>query len=109
MQATYDEYGRVLTSTDADNRTTTTSYTPATGAEPTSEIVTDPMGLVTTTDLRPGPRPAADGHQPGRLGHLGDLRRARPADRGLEARPPAGQAPADETFSYDVSATPRRR
>jgi RHS repeat-associated protein len=46
---TYDEYGRVLTATNPDRDTTTTAYTPATGAEPTSEQVTDPMGLVTTT------------------------------------------------------------
>ena len=46
---TVDEYGRVLTSTDADGRKTTTAYTPATGAEPTSIAVTDPMGQVTTT------------------------------------------------------------
>jgi RHS repeat-associated protein len=50
---TYDEYGRVLTSTDADSRTTTTAYTPTTGAEPTSVSVTDPMGLVTTTTYDP--------------------------------------------------------
>ena len=40
--------------TDADGQsTTTTAYTPATGAEPTSETVTDPMGLVTTTTYDP--------------------------------------------------------
>ncbi len=52
--ATFDEYGRVLASADADNRTTTTAYTPLTGAEPTSKSVTDPMGLVTTTTYDPG-------------------------------------------------------
>ncbi|MGD0603158.1 MAG: RHS repeat-associated core domain-containing protein [Streptosporangiaceae bacterium] len=51
--ATYDQYGRVLTSTDADNRTTTTAYTPVTGAEPTSVQVTDPQKLVTTTTYDP--------------------------------------------------------
>jgi RHS repeat-associated protein len=51
--ATYDEYGRVLTATDPDGRTTTTAYTPATGAEPTSVQVTDPMGLATTTTYDP--------------------------------------------------------
>jgi RHS repeat-associated protein len=51
--ATYDQYGRVLTSADADNRTTTTAYTPATGAEPTSVAVTDPATLVTTTTYDP--------------------------------------------------------
>jgi RHS repeat-associated protein len=51
--ATYDQYGRVLTAADADNRTTTTAYTPAVGAEPTSVHVTDPAGLVTTTSYDP--------------------------------------------------------
>jgi RHS repeat-associated protein len=52
-QYTYDEYGRVLTSADADQRTTTTAYTPATGAEPASVKVTDPAGLSTTTTYDP--------------------------------------------------------
>jgi len=51
--ATYDEYGRALTSADADNRTTATAYTPATGAEQTSVQVTDPAGLITTTSYDP--------------------------------------------------------
>ncbi|MFR0359252.1 RHS repeat-associated core domain-containing protein [Streptomyces sediminimaris] len=46
---TVDEYGRAKTSTDADSRTTTTAYTPATGAEPTSIQVTDPLGHAATT------------------------------------------------------------
>jgi RHS repeat-associated protein len=50
---TYDEYGRVLTATNPDGDVTTTAYTPATGAEPTSISVTDPMGLVTTTTYDP--------------------------------------------------------
>jgi RHS repeat-associated protein len=50
---THDTYGRVLTSTDADGRTTTTAYSPATGAEPTQDTVTDPKGLVTTTTYDP--------------------------------------------------------
>ncbi|MBR7828697.1 hypothetical protein KDK95_20480 [Actinospica sp. MGRD01-02] len=49
----YDEYGRVTSSTDADGNVTTTAYTPATGAEQTSTKVTDPMGLVTTTNFDP--------------------------------------------------------
>jgi RHS repeat-associated protein len=52
-KSTYDEYGRVLTSANADGDTTTTAYTPATGAEPTSVSVTDPMGLKTTTTYDP--------------------------------------------------------
>jgi RHS repeat-associated protein len=50
---TYDEYGRVLTSTNPDGDTTITAYTPATGAEPTSESVTDPMKLATVTTYDP--------------------------------------------------------
>jgi RHS repeat-associated protein len=50
---TYDEYGRVLTSTNPDGAVTTTAYTPAAGAQPTSVSVTDPMGLVTTTTYDP--------------------------------------------------------
>jgi RHS repeat-associated protein len=51
--ATVDEYGRTLTSTDADNRKTTTAYTPTTGAEPTSIAVTDPKTYTTTTTYDP--------------------------------------------------------
>ena len=51
--STFDQYGRVLTAKDADNRTTTTAYTPATGAEPTSVAVTDPANLTTTTTYDP--------------------------------------------------------
>jgi RHS repeat-associated protein len=48
-----DGYGRVTSTTDADNRATTTAYTPATGAEPTSIAVTDPLKYVTTTTYDP--------------------------------------------------------
>lgn len=51
--ASYDQYGRPLTSTDANNRQTSTAYTPATGAQPTSIQVTDPAHLVTTTTYDP--------------------------------------------------------
>ncbi|SDO89877.1 intein C-terminal splicing region/RHS repeat-associated core domain-containing protein [Actinacidiphila guanduensis] len=51
--STVDEYGRTLTDTDADNRTTTTHYTPATGASPTSVSVTDPKSLATVTTYDP--------------------------------------------------------
>ncbi|WP_229924831.1 RHS repeat-associated core domain-containing protein [Streptomyces sulfonofaciens] len=59
LQNTYDSYGRELTETDADNRTTTTAYTPATGAAPTSIKVIQPkvtgqtVGFATTTTLDP--------------------------------------------------------
>jgi len=52
-ESVYDEYGRATSATDADSRVTKTAYTPATGAEPTSIVVTDPMGLATTTVYDP--------------------------------------------------------
>ncbi|HUZ37143.1 MAG TPA: hypothetical protein VMV17_12515, partial [Streptosporangiaceae bacterium] len=50
---TVDEYGRTTSATDADSRKTVTAYTPATGAEPTSVAVTDPMTYKTTTTYDP--------------------------------------------------------
>ncbi|WP_152627093.1 RHS repeat domain-containing protein [Streptacidiphilus melanogenes] len=48
-----DQYGRPTAVTDADGRKTTTGYSPATGAEPTSITVTDPLGHTTTTAFDP--------------------------------------------------------
>ncbi|TKT10859.1 RHS repeat-associated core domain-containing protein [Streptomyces galbus] len=59
LQNSYDSYGRELTETDADGRTTTTAYTPAAGASPTALKVTQPKvtgqtaGFATTTTLDP--------------------------------------------------------
>ncbi|MFI9274555.1 polymorphic toxin-type HINT domain-containing protein [Kitasatospora sp. NPDC052896] len=50
---TIDQYGRPTAALDALNRKTTTTYTPATGAEPTSIAVTDPMSHTTTTSYDP--------------------------------------------------------
>jgi RHS repeat-associated protein len=49
--ATYDSYGRTLTSTDANGNTTTTAYTPAAGHLPTQVVATNPMGWTTTTAM----------------------------------------------------------
>jgi RHS repeat-associated protein len=103
--ATYDEYGRTLTSTDADNRMTTTAYTPATGAEPTATTVTDPLGLVTTTAYDPArdlptkvtnPASYVTTETYDALGRLTAV--------WLPGHP-QGTQPASETFSYDVSDT----
>ncbi len=103
--ATYDEYGRVTSATDADNHTTTTSYTPATGAEPTSETVTDPMGLATTTTYDPArdlpltvtnPAGWVTTETYDALGRLTGV---------WTPGHPQGTAPADKTFSYTVSDT----
>jgi RHS repeat-associated protein len=59
LKNTYDTYGREASETDADGRTTTTVYTPTTGASPTSITVTQPKvtgqsaGFTTTTTLDP--------------------------------------------------------
>lgn len=60
-QATFDAYGRSLSSTDPNatdaahpnGATTTTAYTPVTGALPTAVTTTNPLGWVTTATLDP--------------------------------------------------------
>jgi RHS repeat-associated protein len=49
--ATFDAYGRALTSTDANGNVTTTAFTPAAGALPAQTVATNPAGWVTTTAL----------------------------------------------------------
>ncbi|WP_433607367.1 RHS repeat domain-containing protein [Dactylosporangium sp. CA-139114] len=51
--STYDEHGRVLTSADALNHTTTTAYTPALDAGVTHSEVSDPKSFVTKRDVDP--------------------------------------------------------
>ncbi|WP_405559883.1 RHS repeat-associated core domain-containing protein [Streptomyces canus] len=50
---TLDQYGRAATSTDADKRTVRTTYSPTTGAEPTSITETDPLGYATVKTYDP--------------------------------------------------------
>lgn len=52
-QHTYDQHGRELTQTDALGNTTTTAYTPATGAPPTSQTVTNALQHTATTEYDP--------------------------------------------------------
>ncbi|MGW2658632.1 polymorphic toxin-type HINT domain-containing protein [Streptomyces sp. NPDC001478] len=49
--ATFDTYGRPLTAKGQDGQTTTTAYSPTTGAQPTKITVTDAKGYATSTDL----------------------------------------------------------
>ena len=94
---------RAKTPTDRRRlRRTTTAYTPGDRRRADVGDGYRPSGPGHHHHLRPGPRPAADRHQPGRLHDRGDLRRARPADCGLEAGPPQATGPADETYSYEV-------
>jgi RHS repeat-associated protein len=102
--STYDEYGRVLNSTDADHDTTTTSYTPATGAEPTSVQVTDPMGLITTTTYAPARElPLTVTDPSGDVTTTAYDALGRETAEWIPGAPASG--PATTTYSYTVSNT----
>ncbi|MFI1583965.1 RHS repeat-associated core domain-containing protein [Embleya sp. NPDC020630] len=45
----FDTYGRVIKTTDAENKVTTTTYTPAAGTLPTTVAVTGPTGWTSST------------------------------------------------------------
>uniref|UniRef100_UPI001F18B7F5 polymorphic toxin-type HINT domain-containing protein n=1 Tax=Streptomyces sp. NRRL S-325 TaxID=1463899 RepID=UPI001F18B7F5 len=49
----YDIYGRALAAADANNKVTSTAYSPVTGEAPTSVVATNPLGHVETTSLDP--------------------------------------------------------
>jgi len=110
-ETAYDEYGRVTSSTDADGNVTTTGYTPATGAEPTSKTVTTPAtahapnGLATTTAYDPLRELPVTVTDPARLvtsetyDALGWLTNVWTPGH------PEASTPADFEFSYYVSAT----
>jgi RHS repeat-associated protein len=101
---TYDEYGRQLTSTDADNRITSTAYTPATGAEPTSVQITDPAGLVTTTAYDPArDLPLTDTDPDGEVTTTAYDALGRVTSSRTPGNPASG--PAVDTYSYSVSNT----
>ncbi|XVV05954.1 polymorphic toxin-type HINT domain-containing protein [Actinosynnema sp. CA-248983] len=51
--ATYDAAGRVLTKTDALNRTTSTAYTPTEGGLLTKTVTTNPKNQTSTVELDP--------------------------------------------------------
>ncbi|WP_407838742.1 RHS repeat domain-containing protein [Streptomyces sp. DSM 116496] len=52
-QLCVDAHGRVLKTSDAYGKITTTAFTPATGEVPTSMVVTNPLGHVVTSTLEP--------------------------------------------------------
>ncbi|MEW2608444.1 polymorphic toxin-type HINT domain-containing protein [Streptomyces sp. NPDC047916] len=49
----YDIYGRALAAADANNKVTSTAYSPATGEAPTKVVATNPLGHTETTVLDP--------------------------------------------------------
>ncbi|WP_148639863.1 polymorphic toxin-type HINT domain-containing protein [Streptomyces sp. Mg1] len=103
-QATHDAYGRVLTTTGQDGQTTSTVYTPATGPQPTSVVVTNPKGHTATstydglrglslTNTEANSRTVSSEYDA--LGRL---------TKGWAAGRPTSQQP-NVTFTYNVSAT----
>jgi RHS repeat-associated protein len=111
QQTAYDQYGRVTSQTDADGKTTTTAYTPATGPEPASITVTSPpvpndsAGLITTAAYDPirelpvtitNPAGLVTTDTYDALGRLTAV---------WTPGHPQATDPAQETFSYDVSDT----
>ncbi len=50
---TYDIHGRELTDTDADNKTTSTAYSPKSIEAPTSKTETNPLGHASITEFDP--------------------------------------------------------
>ncbi|HEV2376996.1 MAG TPA: RHS repeat-associated core domain-containing protein [Streptosporangiaceae bacterium] len=106
----YDSYGRVTSATDADNHTTLTSYTPATGAEPTSQTVTDPMGLATTTTYDPARDLPLTVTSPAGFETEKTYDALGRITAGWNQRIPSDYNPqsmplANKTFSYDLSNT----
>jgi RHS repeat-associated protein len=101
--ASYDAYGRVLTSTDPIGRPTTTSYT---GVPVTQTATTDAAGFITTTTLDPAwgqPVATVDANA-----HRTDLTYdalGRLAGVWLPDRPKATNSTGNLQFAYQVSAT----
>ncbi|MFJ4023051.1 polymorphic toxin-type HINT domain-containing protein, partial [Streptomyces hydrogenans] len=52
--ATFDAYGRLTSATDIYGKTTSTAYTPASGAVVTKTVTTNTLGHTATTEIDPG-------------------------------------------------------
>jgi RHS repeat-associated protein len=100
MQAAYDSYGRVTSSTDADGNTTTTAYT-APGASPDIVTTTNPMGWQSSTTLDPArglTLASVDVNQELTSYTYDGLGEVTAAWSPLHAK--ANSAPADATYAY---------
>ena len=108
-KAEYDALGRPVKSYDGLDRATTTGYTPATGGLVTQTVVTNPAGHTITTTLDPNrglPLTVVDANGKTTAGRL---RRARPADQGLAARPHHRQTPDTRVRVHRAATTPSAR
>ncbi|WP_421742687.1 RHS repeat-associated core domain-containing protein [Cellulomonas sp.] len=113
VTTTFDAHGRPLTTTDALGRTTTTTYTPATGGPLTSTSQTSPdpdgagplTALTSTTDVNPAwgsPKKVVDPN--GKVTTATSDALGRTTAIWLPGRPQA-TATATMKFAYKVSAT----
>lgn len=103
-ETTYDQYGRPLTVKGQDGQTTTTAYTPATGAQPTTVTTTNPKGHVTSVTADPTrglPLKTTDAN--GRSAHSEYDALGRLTKGWGVGRDPAGSPNA--TFTYNISNT----
>jgi RHS repeat-associated protein len=102
--ATFDKYGRSLSTVDANSNVSKAAYTPASGALPTSRTETNPMGWVTTTTLdqaRQLPTKVVDPNNETTVEKYDGMGRL--IDVWLPGR--STSAGADDTYAYSVSAT----
>lgn len=102
--ATYDEYGRTLSATDANGNVASTAYTPATGALPAKIVVTNPMRWTTTTTLDPAravPLTITDPNGNVTTETYDALGRA----TAVWLPGKSTSSSANDTFSYDVTGT----
>jgi RHS repeat-associated protein len=104
-QATFDGYGRTTSSTDPDNHTARTAYTPNTDQLPTGVQSTNPVGWVTTNAMDQGRQLAEKTTDPnGRVttmqyDGMGRLKAGWLPDR-------QGGASPDEKFTYNLVGVP---
>ncbi|WP_433367959.1 polymorphic toxin-type HINT domain-containing protein [Streptosporangium sp. CA-115845] len=104
-KATFDDYGRPLTSTDALNKTTTTSYSPAVGWPHVGATVTNPLGhTVTTTSSHLSGLPASLVDANNKRLEIDYDALGRTTTLWGPGEPRAGGTPT-ATVAYDVSAT----
>jgi RHS repeat-associated protein len=102
--STVDQYGRETATADADGRTTSKAFTPATGANPSQVTVTDPMGFVTTTAYDQSRELATQITDP--AGYVTVQSYDALGRDAASWRPGhASTGPADQKFSYTLSGT----
>ncbi len=101
--STYDAYDREVSGTDELGNTTTTAYTPSSGAVPTSRAETDPKGRTTTETLNTRGQTLSTVDANGRATYTDYDALGRLTAVWLPGR--AKSQPANETYAYAVPRT----